>query len=53
MTKVTVIIYESDEALIERYITELSHTSFEINTRVARDLHSFLILSENSNRNWF
>lgn len=42
MTKVTVIIYESDEALIERYITELSHTGFDIITRVARDLHSFL-----------
>lgn len=42
MTKVTVIIYESDEALIERYETELNHTGFDITTRVARDLHSFL-----------
>lgn len=42
MTKVTVIIYESDESLIERYITELGHTSFDIITRIARDLHSFL-----------
>ncbi len=42
MTKVTVIIYDNDEALIERYQTELSHTGFDISTRVARDLHSFL-----------
>lgn len=42
MQKITVVIYESDEALIEKYITELKHTGFDIVTRVARDLHSFL-----------
>jgi DNA-binding response OmpR family regulator len=42
MTKVTVIIYESNESLIERYITELKHTSFDITTMIARNLHSFL-----------
>lgn len=42
MIKVAVIIYETDESLIDKYITELKHIPFNFEINIARSIHSFL-----------
>ncbi|HEX3019138.1 MAG TPA: hypothetical protein VHP36_02505 [Chitinispirillaceae bacterium] len=43
MIKVNVIIYESDQFLIEEFLTELRDTRYDIKVKIARNLQSFLL----------
>lgn len=41
MKEVTVLIYETDQKLIDMYITELKHTSYNFVVNIVPDLQSF------------